>query len=435
MKLFKLTFTLVLSLMFFGVASAQLTVNDDNFHGSKATNTPALPAPNANLDKAFYEGWKFPINAISSAGGNFQRYVDFIFEDSIVQFVSNQSTFNVGFHVIGGVMDPTDPNWELEGDAVKFTRFNGYTVDSFMMPYLYVRYVDSIDLGAGNVEVVDTVIFKFYDYEELNYWSYNRDGATNIFGMPIDFSRAAMGSPATSYEVKIPLTKLDSTNVSDQGWGTKLLALDLNVIIPDDAKFERSRKNICGFSVAFKTMLPYADGDTLIARDGITPSKRLNYFGYSLWLNEGSHVAQTEAYNNSFFTNSEFLYGGEFSNLKGYIPSSLWNTPRYVWYGMKIQTNTLSIDNVNDNMSIVVYPNPVSRFETLKLDFNLVNADNVVIEMYDLLGNKVKEVANGYYPAGENQIDVDITDLASGVYTYSVRAGQTVTSKKITITE
>ena len=88
---------------------------------------------------------------------------------------------------------------------------------------------------------------------------------------------------------------------------------------------------------------------------------------------------------------------------------------------------------MDNNLTFGVYPNPVHKNEFLKADFNLINSSNVTIELFDLLGNKVKEIANGYYTSGEHTSDVNISDLDAGMYVYTIKAGNAVSSKKVTI--
>ena len=66
-------------------------------------------------------------------------------------------------------------------------------------------------------------------------------------------------------------------------------------------------------------------------------------------------------------------------------------------------------------------------------DFNLVNASNVSIAIYDILGNKVMDVVDGYYTSGEHKVDANISGLTPGMYIYNVKAGNAVTSKKISV--
>lgn len=437
MKLLKLSMTLFIGALVAGSAYAQGQEVKSDAPVYMHDGDIAMPNTGDALNKAAYSNWKYPIESAQTIGGTFTRYVSFLFQDSIVQWVSDPAGGGTNYfypwHAVGAAFDPTDVNFEVFDDGIRLSRFDAYEVDSIYFPYLYVRYVDSIDLGAGNVEVVDTLIFQFYDYQELSFSSFSTG---EIYAKPTTFTRSLMGSANKTYEVKIPLTKADSTPVpTSQGWGSRGMIIDLpNIAIPKNPTL--NGRNVCAFNIAFKTMLPFEYGDTMEARDGSTPTKRLNYFGHSMYLNDGSEVPQEEYYNNSFWTPSELLYGGDLNGWENSIPGNAYFTDRYLYYAIHINAPFMgNVESLNSNMKVAVYPNPVSKTEMLKLDFALVNADNVTIEMYDLLGNKVKSVANGYYTAGEHQIDLDITDLSAGVYLYSVTAGNVKTAKKITITQ
>ena len=438
MKLLRLSMAVCTVALFMGSTFAQgqeIKLDEPTFKADGATPQPH--ADNA-LNKAAYSNWKYPVGAASTIGGTFNSFVSFLYEDSSVVFVPDPSqpdaqTFFYNWHAVGAAFDPTDVNFEVYDDGIRLRRWNAYSVDSIFMPYLYVRYVDSFDFGAGNVKVVDTLIFQFYTSDDLDFGAF---GSNEIYAKPSNFSGNILGSPTSAYEVKIPLTDADSTSVpSAQGWRQASLYIDLPtpIDVGPDPQLDGSR--VCGFNIAFKTMLPFEYGDTMETRDGSTPTKRLNYFGHSMYTNDGQEVVQTEYYNNSFWTNSELRHGQTVNGWSNSIPGNAYFTDRYLNYSIHIETDQLSVDNLNSNMKVAVYPNPVSKSEVLKLDFGLVNADNVEIALYDLLGNKVKVVANGYYTAGAHQIDLDITDLNSGVYLYTVKAGNVTTTKKISITE
>ncbi|MFY0643178.1 MAG: T9SS type A sorting domain-containing protein [Bacteroidia bacterium] len=437
MKLLRLSMAVCTVAMFVGSAFAQggeIKVDEPTY-----THDGAIPQPTADnaLNKAAYNGWKYPVQSAGTIGGTFNSYVSFLFEDSTVQWVPDGSQgaepFFYNWHSVGAVFDPTDVNFEVYDDGIRLRRWNAYSVDSVFFPYLYVRYIDSADFGAGNVQIVDTLIFQFFTSDDLSYGSITTG---EIFAKPTDFTPSMLGSSTSAYEVKIPLTDADSTPLPNaQGWSSRGIILDLPtpIDVGPDPQLDGSR--VCGFSIAFKTMVPYQYGDTMETRDGSTPAKRLNYFGHSMFLNEGQEVRQDDYYNNSFWTGSELRYGGSLNGWENSIPGNAYFTDRYLNYAMHINTNQLSVDDLNSNMKVAVYPNPVSKSEVLKLDFGLVNADNVEIALYDLLGNKVKEVANGFYAAGSHTIDLEITDLSTGVYLYTVKAGNVSTTKKISITE
>lgn len=68
------------------------------------------------------------------------------------------------------------------------------------------------------------------------------------------------------------------------------------------------------------------------------------------------------------------------------------------------------------------YPNPFNGIT--RFDINLQNSADVTVEVYTILGKLVKTIAAGTLSPGISTISIDGTDLASGVYTYTVQAGE-----------
>ena len=67
------------------------------------------------------------------------------------------------------------------------------------------------------------------------------------------------------------------------------------------------------------------------------------------------------------------------------------------------------------------YPNPFNPSTTIQ--FTLPRTSDVKIEIYDLLGNKVKQLVDGRYEAGVHSVTLNASDLAAGVYFYSMTVG------------
>ena len=67
------------------------------------------------------------------------------------------------------------------------------------------------------------------------------------------------------------------------------------------------------------------------------------------------------------------------------------------------------------------FPNPFNPSTTIQ--FSLPTSSDVTIELYDLLGNKVKTLVDSKYESGTYTIKVDGSDLAAGVYFYSMTSG------------
>jgi len=70
---------------------------------------------------------------------------------------------------------------------------------------------------------------------------------------------------------------------------------------------------------------------------------------------------------------------------------------------------------------IGAYPNPFNP--TTTISFELREASNVALGVFDISGRLVSEMANGWREAGQHEITFDGSDLPSGIYLYRLSAG------------
>jgi photosystem II stability/assembly factor-like uncharacterized protein len=77
------------------------------------------------------------------------------------------------------------------------------------------------------------------------------------------------------------------------------------------------------------------------------------------------------------------------------------------------------------------YPNPFNPTTTIR--YSIPSASNVTVKIYDMLGNEVMTVVNAYQNAGTYAGPVDASKLASGVYFYTIKAGNFTDTKKMTL--
>ena len=75
------------------------------------------------------------------------------------------------------------------------------------------------------------------------------------------------------------------------------------------------------------------------------------------------------------------------------------------------------------------YPNPFNP--TTNINFSIAKASNVKLIVYNVLGQKVKTLVNTFMNVGAYTVDFNGTNLASGVYLYSIEAGDFRISKKM----
>ncbi len=77
------------------------------------------------------------------------------------------------------------------------------------------------------------------------------------------------------------------------------------------------------------------------------------------------------------------------------------------------------------------YPNPFNPTTTVR--FAVAKPGNVTIAVYNMLGQRVATLVNGYFQAGTYAATWDGTGMPSGVYFYKIEAGDFTAVKKMTL--
>ena len=77
------------------------------------------------------------------------------------------------------------------------------------------------------------------------------------------------------------------------------------------------------------------------------------------------------------------------------------------------------------------YPNPFNP--TSRIDYQLPEASHVRLSVFDLLGREVAVLVNESMNAGSHFVNVDASNLSSGVYVYRLQAGGQVITRKMTL--
>jgi hypothetical protein len=91
---------------------------------------------------------------------------------------------------------------------------------------------------------------------------------------------------------------------------------------------------------------------------------------------------------------------------------------------VEVEVSTPSVYELAQN-----YPNPFNPSTAIK--FNLPEAGNVKLVVYNLLGQEVNTLVNEFKSAGSYTINFDATNLTSGVYLYKIEANGFVQTRKM----
>jgi len=75
------------------------------------------------------------------------------------------------------------------------------------------------------------------------------------------------------------------------------------------------------------------------------------------------------------------------------------------------------------------YPNPFNPSTDIR--YTIAKAGNVTLKVYNLLGQEIATLVNGYQAANTYTVNFNATNLASGVYLYELRTGNNEVAKKM----
>ncbi len=95
---------------------------------------------------------------------------------------------------------------------------------------------------------------------------------------------------------------------------------------------------------------------------------------------------------------------------------------------------TIEITTIPETMTLMQnYPNPFNP-ETV-IEFYLARQGNIRLELFDILGSRVKTLADGFYDTGYHKVSLSAEGLGSGVYFYSLTDGKIKITRKLLLLE
>jgi len=105
--------------------------------------------------------------------------------------------------------------------------------------------------------------------------------------------------------------------------------------------------------------------------------------------------------------------------------------------GMPIGVN--GVNGVGDNNTLAPteftllqnYPNPFNP--STKITYSVPQTEKVELRVYDVLGKEVATVVNEVKTAGKHEVVFNASNIPSGVYFYTIKAGQYCASRKMVI--
>ena len=378
-------------------------------------------------------------------GQTLSGFVSFIQPDTNLYTVYADGTKSkIGFHILGTSFDPKDSTFLGKNEVL--TRFNPYTVDSLAFTQFYIRLVDQVDVAGTMVDVVDTVYIQYYDITGIKVGGYtlqSNPGVSYSYATPnVDklSYKSLMNSAAIKTDTLL-LTKAFADSLVLEN-GTPKSFIGRGIQIPVDVKSKSTNgadgtTSLFAFSVMYKPMIKAALGDTSLAYNGSTWTKKYNMYGVRLGSLDGhdQSIISKNKINNMFVTNFQVRYGQTlFGFLKSYLPGTVFGSTIFFPSFLHITTPNLSNKNIVAGLSgVQVYPNPVASNSSADVVFDLTAPSAVKAVVTDLNGRVVSTSASVNCIAGQNSVSVSTAGLSKGIYMVTVESNLGRMSSKLTV--
>lgn len=378
-------------------------------------------------------------------GQTLSGFVSFIQPDTNLCFVyADGAKSKVGFHILGTSFDPKDSAFLNKNEVL--TRFNPYTVDSLAFTQFYIRLVDKVNVGGTMVDVVDTVYIQYFDITGI------RPGAYTLTANPgVSYRYATPATDKLSYKslknsgaIKtdtLLLTKALADSLILEN-GTPKSFIGRGIQIPVNVKSKSTNgadgtTSLFAFSVVYQPMIKANLGDTGLAYNGSTWTKKYNMYGVRLGQLDGHDqlITSSNKINNMFVCNFQVRYGQTlFGFLKSYLPGTVFGNTLFFPSFLHITTPNLSNKSLVSGLSgVQVYPNPIASNSSADVVFDLTAPSAVKAVVSDLNGRVVSTSASINCIAGQNALSVSTQGLSKGIYMVTVESNLGRMSSKLTI--
>lgn len=329
----------------------------------------------------------------------------------------------IWIHHLGDILDVNSPYYNTIY-GVTWDNTTAYTVDSIGMIYAYTRTQPELD----------TLIFTFFHNQTAaNMPTYYFTGMSADYGSDTLYFKAIKYTYATNavnatgkVTYKYALSDLDSTQGDYGFW-----ALPTAFSVPAGKKM--------GCAVTFKPGFAYNLGDV---------ADNKNAFFFASWEENGANTFPLYTYcpnsastacdwNSSHAVTTDIRYNQNANGWNGlfvpaYAYTNAWGYEHHaIYYSVNaVTTGTNEVSNVPFAVQQSM-PNPTNGKTLISYTLNKT-ANSVKVQVVDFSGRTVISQFENNMKPGDYTISLDASNLAKGVYLYSIDVdGYRVTKKMI----
>jgi hypothetical protein len=122
------------------------------------------------------------------------------------------------------------------------------------------------------------------------------------------------------------------------------------------------------------------------------------------------------------------MKAGGWVNLPAWGPAPVYGIYKKIYGVIGIKQD---LEVVREFKLFQNYPNPFNP--TTTISYYIPKSSNVTLKVYNVLGSEVATIVNGFEKAGAKEVFFDASNLASGIYYYTIVAGEYKDTKKMVL--
>ncbi len=414
-------------------------------------NTPTKKTVQT-YNKTSISDWYTPISyaALDSVIGNSLSYnIGFLQNDSLAKIVYADGTKDHNQWLsVGRVIDPKDTIINFTNTPqLRLSNFTSYTLDSIRFKYVYVRNTDSLLGGSsGTFAVKDTLFIHYFQVNTIQKYSFaNTLNKYALVGWKGDSTRM----PVNYFAVDtILLTKNDSSGIANINGGfenfinLKSFVRKAPAGLNMSANGGKNTDNLSAYTFTFKSGIQTVIGtDTAMMLYQKDPStlpvgtRRTNYFGFYYAQNSDSISWKNPTYYNTSMLAPWWCAYTVTNDWYGFVPGNAYSNEYFIDADFHLLSANAGVNEITNTalVSCNLFPNPVIAGGKTSVEFNLKTQSEVKVEVYNLMGQRVKNISNKNYQVGENNIDIDLTGIKAGIYFVNLSVNGFTQTKKLSI--
>lgn len=349
-------------------------------------------------------GWYTAVDEARAAGESFLYFGDFhIWPDSLPILRYATRNDHAYIHGVGSTLDP-----KADYFTTRLSQFQNYTVDTFFFVYKYYNPVP---------EHTDSLFVQVYDDSGFARLGWQSGGTTYA---PV---LKGLRSPSAVREYSYLLDTGDNTSDFFQPTSASYTGTFVQVLNPPVSVRDMNaagRTGLFGFTAYMKPNYSYKMGDTMIyGRDTSRATDPVNKISaFQPYCIQAQTALEGSAFYNYALVNfSNQRYSSRAT--EWFLPYNIPTAQRiYLYSGFHVNYFNLGnkrFENTGADISNV-YPNPASKSSDLMVQVKLKQASDVVVDIFNVQGQKVKTIAKQHFAAGTSSVSFNVAELPAGSY-------------------